>query len=198
MGHIIKIYEALLNRRDKICHRSEIIEIISEYSKKFGKINTENTLKYLSRHHYIKRIFLDYYYINSLDEMKRNFCNYEDKELLFIVLNKTNIKWYIGLDSALYLLGKTWQTPNTLAIINSKISGKRKILMMNVKFIKIKESLIFGTMQTKTKNSIPYAYSDLAKTYLDKIYFRQSTKIRPAEKIKRYIKKFPRWLTKLT
>ena len=37
MGKIIKIYEALLNRKEKICHRADIIEIAKEYNKHIGK-----------------------------------------------------------------------------------------------------------------------------------------------------------------
>lgn len=195
MGKIITIYEALLNRKEKVCSKSEIIRIIKEYNKSIGKINLRNALWYLSRHNYIKRVFLNYYYINSLDERKRKFCKYEDKELLFIVLNKLKIKWYIGLDSALYILGKIWQTPNTLIIINNKISGRKNILGMNVKFIKIKKNLIFGLKKSKTKNNIYYFYSDLAKTYLDMAYFRRSKLI---IKEKKYLKKYPKWLSKLT
>ena len=54
MGKIIKIYEALLNRKEKVCHRTEVVEIINEYNKNLGHIDCENTLKYLSRHNYIK------------------------------------------------------------------------------------------------------------------------------------------------
>jgi len=197
MGQIIKIYEALLNRKEKVCSRLEIVDIIREYNKKLGNISLQNALKYLSRHSYIKRIFLHFYYINSLDEKERNFTNHEDKELLFIVLNKLKIKWYVGLNSSLYLLGKAWQTPNTLTIINNKISGNKKILGMNVRFAKIKENLIFGLKSGKTKNNIPYFYSDLAKTYLDLAYFRELNKLTVIRETKQYLKRYPKWLSRL-
>ena len=197
MSKILTIYEALLNRKEKICHKSNIVEILKEYNKSIGKINSDNAIKYLSRHKYIKRIILNYYYINSLDEKERNFCKYEDRELLFIVLNKLKIKWYFGLNSALYLLGKTWQTPNTITIINNKISGRRTVLGLRVRFIKIKESLIFGLKKGKTKNNIPYAYSNLAKTYLDLSYLRETDKLVSEKETKNYLKKYPKWLSKL-
>lgn len=197
MSKILTIYEALLNRREKICHKSNIVEILKEYNKSIGKINSDNAIKYLSRHKYIKRIILNYYYINSLDEKERNFCKYEDRELLFIVLNKLKIKWYFGLNSALYLLGKTWQTPNTITIINNKISGRRTVLGLRVRFIKIKESLIFGLKKGKTKNNIPYVYSNLAKTYLDLAYLRETDKLVSEKETRNYLKKYPKWLSKL-
>lgn len=197
MSRILTIYEALLNRKEKICHKSDIAEVLKEYNKSIGKINSDNAIKYLSRHKYIKRIILNYYYVNSLDEKERNFCKYESRELLFIILNKLKIKWYFGLNYALYLLGKTWQTPNTITIINNKISGRKIILRLRVRFIKIKESLIFGLKKGKTKNNIPYAYSNLAKTYLDLAYLRETDKLISEKETRNYLKKYPKWLSRL-
>lgn len=197
MGKMLTIYEALLNRREKVCPKSDIIEIIEEYKRHIGKINAKNALWYLSRHGYIKRIFLDFYYINSLDEREREFCLYEDRELMFIALNKLGIKWYVGLNSALHLLGKAWQTPATLNIVNARLSGKKKVLGMNVRFARIKEPLVFGLKQDKTKNSIPYAYSDLAKTYIDLAYFRKADKIITTKQTISYLKRYPKWLSRL-
>ncbi|MFA5381749.1 MAG: hypothetical protein WC356_01175 [Candidatus Micrarchaeia archaeon] len=197
MKNIIKIYEALINRKSKICHRKEIIDIIKEYNKKFGKVNIKNTLKYLSRHKYTIRVFKKFYYINSLDEKERKFCLFEDRELLFSVLNKLDIKWYVGLNSALYISGEIWQIPNILTIVNNKISGKKSILGITVRFFKIKESLIFGLKTKKTKNKIKFYYSNPSKTYLDLVYFKQSKKIILKEKTKNYLKRYPKWLKKL-
>ena len=196
MGKTIKIYEALLNRKGKVCHKTEIIEIAREYNKNIAKIHPENAVKYMSRHNYIKRIFLHFYYINSPDERSRGYCAYDDKELLFIVLNKIGIKWYVGLNSSLYINGKSWQTPNVLIIVNEKVSGRRKINGLNVKFLKIKKSLFFGLKKHKTKNGIIYYYSDLAKTCIDLAYFRKSKKLIKFNKTKKYLKRYPKWLRK--
>lgn len=196
MGRVIKIYEALLNRKEKICRKSDIIEIVDEYNKTLGKVNAKNTLKYLSRHGYIRRIFLHFYYINSMDERERGFCAYEDRELLFAVLNRLDIRWYLGMSSALYVSGKAWQIPNILTIINNRISGKRKILGMNVRFFKIKETLIFGLKRGRTKNNIGFFYSDQAKTHIDLVYFRESSKITAMEHTLEYLRRYPKWLKK--
>lgn len=198
MSRILIIYEALLNRKEKVCSKSEIVEIIKEYNKSLGKINSKNALWYLSRHGYIKRIIFSFYYLNSVDERKRGFCKYEDKELFFMVLNKLNLKWYVGLNSALYLQGKIWQVPNTLTIINQHFSGRKIVLGLKVRFVKIKENLIFGMKEGKTRNKVPYSYSTLAKTYLDLSYFRESKKLVILKDTKKYIKKYPLWLHKLT
>src|SRR3989344_3275605 len=134
-NNISKIYEALINRTGKIAKKEEIEKIINEFNRRFKKkINSERIIKYLSRHNYIKRIFLSFYYVNSIDERKRRYCKFEDRELLFLVLNKLNIRWYLGLSSALYESGKVWQAPAIVNIINNKFSGKRKILGFDVKF----------------------------------------------------------------
>ncbi len=202
MSRILTIYEALRNRQENVCSKAEIIEVIKEYNKTLGKtrgkINPLNALWYLSRHGYIRRIVFNFYYLNSLDEKNRKFCQYEDKELLFMVLNKLNLPWYVGLNSALYLLGKTWQVPNTLTIINSKFSGKKTVLGLKVRLVKIKESLIFGVKAGKTRNNIPYSYSDSAKTHLDLSYFRESEKLVISKNTKKYLKKYPPWLQRLT
>jgi predicted transcriptional regulator of viral defense system len=171
MSHLIKIYEALLNRKGKVCSRAEIFEIIKEYQHKFKfHSKKEDILKYLSRHDYIVRIFHGYYYINSIDERKRKYVLYEDKEILFAVLNNLNIKWYIGLASALYLAGKSLQVPNTLHIINSQFSGARKIMGLRVRFFKVKDRLFSGLKKAKTSNGIEYAYSPVKKAYDDLVY----------------------------
>jgi hypothetical protein len=196
-NNITKIYEALLNRLDKVCSKEEIVLIINEFNHKFKtKIETDVGIKYLSRHNYIKRIFLSFYYINSVDERKRKFCKFEDRELLFLVLNRLKLKWYLGLSSALYEYGKTWQTPARINIINNKFSGKRKVLELNIRFFKTKEKMIFAIKSLKTKNSVKYFYSVPAKTYLDMIYFRVTDKSIEDKDIKKYVKRFPKWVEK--
>lgn len=197
MGKLKTIYLALLNRKDKIVKREQIIKLIEEYNKNFKKVSIKNALWYLSRQNYIKRIFLDYYYINSFEERARKICNLQDNELLFEVLNKEKVKWYLGLNSALYEIGQTWQAQNMLTIVNNQISGKKKVAEMNVMFIKIKEDLIFGLLKNKTKNNLIYFYSDLEKTRLDFAYLKKIDNLIKNNKTRKYIQKYPKWLQKL-
>ena len=195
MKMINTLYEALLNR-GTIFKKNEILKLLEEYKKLKLKISNKNIIEYLSKHNYIKRIFLGYYYINSYDEKKRSFCNYSDKELIFSVLNKEKIKWYLGLNTAIYEQGKTWQTPNMINIINTKLSGKKTISGLKVKFIKTKENLIFGLKELKTENNISYFYSDPAKTYLDKVYFKESKQLVKVKNTQEYLKRYPKWVGK--
>ena len=120
----------------------------------------------------------------------------EDKDILFSVLNKLGVKWYLGLSSALYESGNIWQIPIVINIINNKFSGKRKILGFYIRFFKIKNKLIFALRLKKTKNNTNYYYSIPAKTYLDMVYFRINDKLIKDNDIKKYIKKFPKWIEK--
>ena len=189
------LLETLLNR-DKIQSKAEIIEIMKEYEEKFGIGNKQAMLKYLSRHKYIKRIFAELYYINSFDERIRGFCKFEDKEVLFMALNKMKVKWYVGLISALYRSGKIWQTPNQLSIINTKFSGNKKVDGLKTKFYKTKDDLIFGLKKSKTSNGVEYFYSDPAKTHIDRVYFREANSLIRVKNTKNYLKRYPKWVGK--
>jgi len=189
------IFEALLNR-GKIISGKEIVGLAKEYEEKFGIKSNKDLLKYLSRHKYIRRIFVGFYYINSFDERTRNFYEFEDKEVLFMVLNKLKIKWYVGLGYSLYLQGKKWQTPNQISIVNTKFSGIKKIFGLKVKFFKTKESLFFGLKKMKTDKGIDYFYSDPAKTYIDRVYFKEVNSLIGVKNTKEYLKRYPKWVGK--
>ncbi len=198
MGKLRTIYQAILTRCEKVSHKSEIMRIIREYNVSISKVNINNALWYLSRHGYITRIFLDYYYINSIEERELGYQKeYDDKDILFIVLHKVQWKWYLGLTSALYESGEIWQVPNILTIVNDRTTKKKRILGMNVNFIKLKKSLFFGLVSKKTKNHVRYSYSDLPKTELDFIYLRKHNKLdNKTKKAREYAKKYPQWLQK--
>lgn len=195
MSDINKVHETLLNR-GKILHKKKIVETLQEFSRIISKIDIENTIKYLSRHRYIKRILFSFYYINSYDERIRGFCELEDRELLFSVLNKLGVKWYLGLSSSIYLQGKVWQTPNKLYILNEKISGNKKIGNLNIRFMKIKDKLIFGLKKAKTSKGIGYFYSDPAKTNIDLVYFKKRNKLTRIKNTNKYLKEYPKWVGK--
>jgi len=195
MSELNTIYEALLNRNEKVCHKSEIEVVVKEYKRKFAStINSANVIKYLSRHNLITRIFQGYYYVNSVDEHKRKYCRYEDKELLFMVLRRLNLKWYVGLISADYINRKVWQLPAVLHIINTVFSGKRVVLGMSVIFHKVKERLIFAIHEKKTAQGVSFFYSDTIKTELDMLYFRRLKTLHKTQQMESYLIHYPRWL----
>jgi len=189
------LYEALINR-GKILSKIEINKIIIEYENKFKDKKRVDLLKYLSRQRYIRKIFSGFYYINTFDERSRKFSELEDKEVLFLVLKKLKIKWYVGLGYSLYLQGKKWQTPNQISIINTKFSGIKRIFGLKVKFFKTKENFIFGLKTAKTNHNIEYSYSDPAKTYIDRVYFRETDNLIKVKNTQEYLKRYPKWVGK--
>lgn len=195
MTTINSLQEAMLNR-GKIFQKKEILDLIEKYKKINPELKQKNIIEYLSKNRYLTRIFLGYYYVNSYDERERKFCNYSQKELIFMVLNKENIKWYLGLNTAIYQQGKTWQTPVIINIINTRLSGEKIILGLKIRFKKIKQELYFGIKQAKTQKDVPFFYSDPAKTYIDMVYFKQAKELTRVKNTKEYLKRYPKWLGK--
>lgn len=189
------LVEPLLNR-GKILSKSEILGVVNEYERMFKGKKWEEIIKYLSRQNYIKRVISSLYYINSFDERNRRFLKFEDKEILFMALNKMGLKWYVGLDSSLYLQGKNWQTPNQISIVNTRFSGIKNIFGLKVKFFKIKENLIFGLKKMQTEHKIDFFYSDSAKTHIDKVYFKQANTLIRIKNTNKYLREYPKWVGK--
>ncbi len=114
----------------------------------------------------------DYYYIYSLEERYNNYCQFSEEELIFWVLEKMKVRWYLGLETALKENKISWQALNVVTVINDKFSGFKKLGNSKFRFIKTKEKRFnFGLIENKTNNNVKYFYSDLEKTYLDFLYF---------------------------
>lgn len=168
-----KIIDKLRLNREKILNKEEIIKTIKEYSKIYKtKVNLISLWTYLRKDSYIKRILGDYYYVYSLEERYNKYCKFSEEELIFLVLEKMKIKWYLGLESALKENRITWQALNIVTIVDNHFSGVKKLGNAKFKFIKTKDNKFeFGLIKKKTNNSVGYFYSDLEKTYLDFLYF---------------------------
>ena len=168
-----KIVSKLRLRKEKILSKEEIIGIIMQYGKIYKRrVNLNSLWTYLRKSNYIKRVLKDYYYIYSLEERYNHYCEFSEEELIFLVLEKMKIKWYLGLESALKANRISWQVFNIVIIINNKFSGYKTLGNSKFKFIKTKDKRFdFGLVEKRTNNNVRYLYSDLEKTYLDFIYF---------------------------
>ncbi len=168
-----KIVEKLRSREEPFISKEEIFRIIKEYQRIYQKkVNFSSLWTYLRKRNYIKRILGDYYYIYALEERYNHYCRYSDEELLFLVLEKMEIKWYLGLERALREHKIGWQALGITPIINTNFSGIKKVGNSAFKFIKTREERCrFGLMEKKTSNGVLYYYSDLEKTHLDFLYF---------------------------
>lgn len=188
-----KIMKRLWNKNAKIITKKYLLAEISKLKTIFKiKFNEYNLLNYLRQHNYIKRIFLDHYYINSFKERYEDYCEYSDFELLTKVLNSLEIKWYVGLNNALNQLNLIWQAPRTLTIINNRFSGLKKILNLKVKFHKTNSKRIRLGLITKItkKHKFPYKISNPEKTAADILYFKKTLSLPLIEKKNLNIKKF--------
>ena len=199
-----KIIDKLRLRKDKIISKKEIIETIEEYQRIYKiKVNILSLWTYLRKDNYVKRILKDYYYIYSLEEKHNKYCIFSEEELVFLVLKKMKIKWYLGLESALKKNNLIWQAQNVIIIINNYFSGIKEIKNTKFRFIKTKENKFnMGLIKKYSNNKVKYSYSDLEKTLLDFIYFNKNIstetmkknfnfKIRN-NKIKDYLKHYPK------
>lgn len=168
-----RIVEKLRSGTQKIIFKEEIFQVIKEYQRIYQKkVNFNSIWTYLRKSNYIKRILGDYYYIYSLKERSNHYCQYSEEELIFFVLGKMNVKWYLGLERALQEHKISWQVLNNIPIINTYFSGIKKFGSSRFKFIRTREKRCkFGLIERKTNNKVTYFYSDLEKTYLDFLYF---------------------------
>jgi hypothetical protein len=134
----------------------------------------ENIIVKLRKNKDILYVFKGYYYILNPNERKGSFTKYSTNEMVYVVLNKLNMKWYLGLESALERNNLIWQAVVSPVIINSEFSGKRTILEVTFQFHKMKrERLEFGYVKKTTKNRVTFYYSDPEKTYLDYLYLNK-------------------------
>ncbi len=168
-----KIIEKLRSRKVGIFSKEEIFKIIEEYEKIYKKkVNLISLWTYIRKDNYIKRILGYYYYVFSLEERYNKYCKFSEEELVFLILEKMKVKWYLGLESALKKNKITWQSINVIIIINNWFSGIKRLGNSKFKFIKTKDKMFtFGLVENKTNNQVKYFYSDLEKTYLDFLYF---------------------------
>lgn len=168
-----KIIDKLRIRNKRIFSKEEILKVIIEYGEIYKKkVNLISLWTYLRKGKYIKRILGDYYYIYSLEERYNHYCLYSEEELVFLILEKMEVRWYLGLERALIENKIGWQILNFIPIINDHFSGIKKVGNSTLKFIKTKENRFkFGLIEKRTNNNVKYDYSDLEKTYLDFLYF---------------------------
>ncbi len=157
---------------------------------------SEKVIVNLRRNKDIIYVFKGYYYILSIDEKKGDYTNYSTNEMVYAILNKLNIRWYLGLYSALERNNILWQGIVNPIIVNSEISGERKIQGIRYKFCKIKRDKIdFGYIKKTTKNRITFYYSNPEKTFLDFIYLKKTPPIelinfKKKQKLNLYLKNY--------
>lgn len=157
---------------------------------------SENIIVKLRKNREIIYVLKGYYYLLNPKEKEGSYTEYTTSEIVHTILNKLNIKWYLGLYSALERNNIIWQGVVNPIIVNSELSGEKKILGVKYQFHKMKRELFdFGHIKKITKNRITFYYSDLEKTYIDFIYFNKDipselSNAKKNEKIRLYLKNY--------
>jgi len=123
----------------------------------------------------IKYIFHKKWYVLNKEEFEdlKN-SKFEEHELIFRFLENQKIPYYIGLSSAKYLNKLSWQSMKVAYIINTEFKLKRKIGSVEIELIKFPKELMVNIALNKTNKGIPY--SDIEKTLLDEIYYKEYKK----------------------
>lgn len=185
--------------KDKLVSKKQLLKVFRDVLQdKYS----ENMIHNLRQNRDILYIFKGYYYLLSPKEKVGSYLEYSTNEMIFSILNKLNIRWYLGLYSALEKNNIIWQGVVNPVIVNSDISGEKKILGVKYQFHKMKRELFdFGYTKKVTKNRITFYYSDPEKTYIDFVYFKKNvpselSKFKKNEKTRTYLKKYSKTLKK--
>lgn len=179
--------------KDKLVSKKQLTKTIGDVLQdKYS----QNIIVNLRKNRDIIYVFKGYYYLLSSKEKEGSYNEYSTNEMVYAILNKLNIKWYLGLHSALERNNIIWQGVVNPIIVNSELSGEKKILGVKYQFHKLKrEMLDFGHIKKITKNRITFYYSDPEKTYIDFIYFNKNppselSNFKKNEKLRLYLKNY--------
>jgi len=195
------IYNQLDNFGSAVIHKSRLCTILNSISS--NKLEINKMISILKTKNKIKLIFSNYFYILNSDEQIKNYYKYSTEEIVFLILNKLKLKWYLALHSSLLINNINYnldmhQIPKTTVIINSRYSKTLKILNQTFIFKKQLNFRLIGLLESKTKNSIKFYFSDLERTYLDYLYYNNKSivdlDIINKDKLKLYLTYFPKML----
>ncbi|MCK4613686.1 MAG: hypothetical protein KAU14_02690 [Thermoplasmata archaeon] len=140
---------------------------IREYCNALGA-DYYNTIRYLTHHGYLLRIFKGIFYVRDFEELKLGRIKYSHLELVSHGMELKGIKkWYFGLYTALKLNNATHEHFTVDYVISDRLFRSETVSIggYKFKFVRLKGSLMnFGIIVNRLR------YSDLEKTILDLIY----------------------------
>jgi predicted transcriptional regulator of viral defense system len=140
---------------------------LREYCKTMGT-DYMATVKYLSSHGHMVRIFRGVFYVKTLDEEELGRTRYTPLELVARGLELKGVKnWYFGLSTALKLNNMTHEHYAIDYVVSDKLFRAKPIGITGYKFrfVKLAPKLVgFGVKTDGVR------YSDPEKTVLDFVY----------------------------
>ena len=170
-----KIDTILREAKGKILTRKDFDSLAAKY-----KFNKDILRRVMLNKGYLITIFRGVYYLKDYEEKKLNSLKYSPYELLALGLEKKNVKWYFGLNTALKFLGLTHEVFPVNIVINDKFNRTKpmKIAGSSFFFMKLKPSLFFDIKKENTGNNISIYYSNIEKTLLDMIYLKKNVDLK--------------------
>jgi len=181
--------QKIVSRRDIEAHLKKTINPISTFAL-FRNLRVSKKILY---------VWKQYYYVRDAEEVENDFNKMSSSEMIYIILNKLGISWYLGLESALAQNKVLWQAINRNIIINSKFSGTFVILKQEFEFKKMRKDLFFGICELRVGQSTVWKYSNIEKTIIDFVYYKKKVPFdlfakQNKQKLKRDLLRVPRFL----
>lgn len=163
------LYIKLEKLNEKIVSRKFLLKTIQDVMQDDPNI----FLKQLRENKKIKYIFQNYYYVLSETERKTNILEYSNLEIVYTILNKLNLNWYVSFEKGLEINNVVWQSHKTISVVNNKISKKCKIRGIQYHFRKTQKKHIFGYESNKISSGITQNIGYNEKIAIDYVYFRK-------------------------
>ena len=176
------------------------IKKIREFFKQSPVISINSLKKFINKKNkdYIYLIINNLLKKKEIKKITKGFYSIHEDPSLIVFCFKPS---YLGLQDALSIHNLWEQETNPVIITSKKIrQGVRKVFENNVVIRRIAGKYIFGIEYIK-QGDFYYPYSDVEKTFIDMIYFNQKLdketlnnfkKIINKEKLKKYIKLYPK------
>lgn len=145
---------------------------LREYCRELG-LDYYATIRYLTHHRHLARIFKGVFYIRSLEERKLSKTDASYLDIIKSALEIKGIKsWYFGMETALKLNNLTHEYFVTDCVVSDSLFRAKPITILGhkIRFVKLSPKLIFGIKN----RGIPY--SEPEKTALDLLYLKRFDK----------------------
>lgn len=177
------------------------IHEIREFFKKSPVVGINSLKKFITKKRNVDYVYLIVSNLIKKKEIKRitrgYYTTHEDPSLIVFCFKPS----YLGLQDALSIRNLWEQETNPVVITVKKVrQGIRKLFGNNVWLRRIDKKYFFGFDYIK-QGDFYYPVSDIEKTFIDMIYFRQVIdkdllknfkKRMDIKKLKKYAKRYPK------
>lgn len=170
--------------------KEKYLKEIEELFKKSGVVDSSSIIRIMNNKkkikQYNKQLIRNLILKNKIKRLAKGCYTIEDDPSLAVFCFKPA---YLGLQDALSF-HNLWEQETIPIIITAKKArtGIRKVLGMNILIRKIDKKYLFG-LDYYQQGRFYFPYSDIEKTLIDLIYFRQNLNKETLNNIKKIINK---------